>query len=152
MDPEPDASLLTTRGWANASSSSRDFTPGALLCRGVGQGRCERRGHRRRTGHLLRRRSRLLGLHPGRANPICDDLDDQNNFGTAWLPAYDDLLGQGRLHGIDMTIFSGFDPQHDTNGTLRFTPSTMALLAMDNHKNLTPIAVYPRPGFTPCLR
>ena len=66
----------------------------------------------------------------------------QNNFGTSWLPEYDELLGEGRLYGIDMTIFSGFEPQQDTNGTLRFTPSTMALLAMDDRKTLTPIAVY----------
>ena len=69
-------------------------------------------------------------------------LPFQNNFGPAWLPEYSDLLGNGRLYGIDMTIFSGFDPQQDTNGTLRFTPSTMAVLAMDDRKNLSPIAVY----------
>ena len=66
----------------------------------------------------------------------------QHNLGPAWLPAYDELLGQGRLYGIDMTIFAGLDPQQDTNGTLRFTPSTMALLEMDDRKNLNPIAAY----------
>jgi hypothetical protein len=66
----------------------------------------------------------------------------QNNFRTSWLPEYEELLSKGRLYGIDMTIFSGFDPHEDTNGTLRFTPSTMALLAMDDRKTLTPIAVY----------
>jgi hypothetical protein len=65
----------------------------------------------------------------------------QNNFGTAWLPQYNELLGNGRLYGIDMTIFSGLDPYRETNGTLRFTPSTMTLLEMDDRKNLNPIAV-----------
>jgi hypothetical protein len=78
----------------------------------------------------------LQRLTPATAMPF------QNNFGTSWLPEYEDLLGKGMLYGIDMTIFSGFDPQQDTNGTLRFTPSTMALLAMDDRKNLVPIAVY----------
>jgi hypothetical protein len=66
----------------------------------------------------------------------------RNNFGTAWLPQYDELLDNGRLYGIDMTIFSGLNPYRETNGTLRFTPSTMTLLAMDDRKNLNPIAVY----------
>jgi hypothetical protein len=69
-------------------------------------------------------------------------LPFQTNFGASWLPEYDDLLAKGKLYGIDMTIFTGFEPQQDTNGTLRFTPSSMALLAMDDRKNLTPIAVY----------
>src|SRR5260370_20584633 len=66
----------------------------------------------------------------------------RNNFGTAWLPLYDELLGEGRLYGIDMTIFSGLDPYRETNGTLRFTPGTMTLLEMDERKNRNPIAVY----------
>ena len=59
----------------------------------------------------------------------------RNNLGLAWLPTYDELLDQGRLYGIDMTIFSGLDPQEVANGTVRFTPSTMALLEMDEQKN-----------------
>jgi hypothetical protein len=35
----------------------------------------------------------------------------RNNLGLAWLPTYDELLDEGRLYGIDMTIFSGLDPQ-----------------------------------------
>lgn len=66
----------------------------------------------------------------------------RNNFGTAWLPRYDELLDNGRLYGIDMTIFSGLEPYRETNGTLRFTPSTMTLLEMDDRKDLNPIAVY----------
>ena len=66
----------------------------------------------------------------------------RNNLGLAWLPTYDELLDQGRLYGIDMTIFSDLDPQEVTNGTVRFTPSTMALLEMDGQKNLNPIAAY----------
>jgi hypothetical protein len=65
----------------------------------------------------------------------------QNNFEGSWLPEYDGLLQAGKLYGIDMTIFSDFGPQHLSNGTVRFTPSTMTLLQMDDQKNLTPIAV-----------
>jgi Lipoxygenase len=66
----------------------------------------------------------------------------QNNFETGWSVKYDELLKAGRLYGIDMTIFSDLDPQQLTNGTVRFTPSTMMLLEMDDRKNLNPIAVY----------
>ena len=66
----------------------------------------------------------------------------RNNFETAWLPQYDELLNSGRLCGIDMTIFSGLDPYPETNGTLRFTPRTMTLLEVDDRKNPNPIAVY----------
>ena len=66
----------------------------------------------------------------------------RQNFETGWLAKYDDLLEAGRLYGIDMTIFSDLEPQQVTNGTVRFTPSTMTLLEMDDLKNLNPIAVY----------
>ena len=66
----------------------------------------------------------------------------RTNFGTAWLPAYDSLLEAGSLYGIDMTVFTGIEPQSVSNGTTRFTPSTMVLLEMDAAKNVNPIAVY----------
>jgi hypothetical protein len=66
----------------------------------------------------------------------------RNHFEAAWLPEYDQLLSNGSLYGIDMTMFSGLSPQQETNRTLRFTPNTMTLLAMDDRKNLSPIAVY----------
>jgi len=66
----------------------------------------------------------------------------KNNFGSSWIPRYDDLLNENKLYGIDMTVFAGLTPQQDTNGTVRFTPSTMALLEMDDRKNLNPIAAY----------
>ena len=66
----------------------------------------------------------------------------RQNFETGWLAKYDELLEAGRLYGIDMTIFSDLEPQQVTNGTVRFTPSTMTLLEMDDLKNLNPIAVY----------
>jgi hypothetical protein len=66
----------------------------------------------------------------------------QHNFETGWSAKYDELLEAGRLYGIDMTIFSDLEPQQLTNGTQRFTPSTMTLLEMDDRKNLNPIAVY----------
>ena len=66
----------------------------------------------------------------------------QNNFEGSWLPEYDDLMQAGRLYGIDMTIFSDLEPQQVSNGTVRYTPSTMTLLQMDDQKNLNPIAVF----------
>jgi hypothetical protein len=66
----------------------------------------------------------------------------QNNFEGSWLPEYNQLMQAGRLYGIDMTIFSDFEPQQVSNGTVRFTPSTMTLLEMDDQKNLNPIAVF----------
>ena len=69
-------------------------------------------------------------------------VDYRTNFGTGWLSAYDDLLSAGNLYGIDMTVFSGLAPQKLSNNTVRFTPNSMALLTMDQAKNLTPIAVY----------
>ncbi len=66
----------------------------------------------------------------------------KTRFGAAWKPEYDALLAAKKLYGIDLTVFEGLDPDTDANGTLRFTPSTMALLSMDDAKNLTPIAVY----------
>lgn len=68
--------------------------------------------------------------------------DYRTNFGTGWLPVYDDLLSAGNLYGIDMTIFSGLAPENLSDNTVRFTPNSMALLTMDAKKNLTPIAVY----------
>lgn len=68
--------------------------------------------------------------------------DYRTNFGTGWLPEYDDLLSAGNLYGIDMTVFSGLAPDNLSDGTLRFTPNSMALLTMDAAKNLMPIAVY----------
>jgi hypothetical protein len=44
--------------------------------------------------------------------------------------------------GIDMTIFSGLPPDNLSDGTVRFTPNSMALLTMDAAKALTPIAVF----------
>ena len=78
----------------------------------------------------------LQKLTPASAMPF------RNNLGLAWLPTYDELLDQGRLYGIDMTIFSGLGPYQVSNGTVRFTPSTMTLLEMDAQKNLNPIAAY----------
>ncbi|HEX2207962.1 MAG TPA: hypothetical protein VHG93_09805 [Longimicrobium sp.] len=66
----------------------------------------------------------------------------QANFGAAWTAEYDQLVAGGRLYGIDMTIFADLTPYTLTNETVRFTPSTMALLKMDDAKNVTPIAVY----------
>ena len=69
-------------------------------------------------------------------------VDYRTNFGSGWLPAYDDLLGAGNLYGIDMTVFTGLAPESLNNETERFTPNSMALLTMDQAKNITPIAVY----------
>jgi hypothetical protein len=66
----------------------------------------------------------------------------KTNFGTGWLPEYDALLADGKLYGIDMTIFSGLAPETSKNGTKRVTPCSMGLLAMDHTKNMRPIAVY----------
>jgi hypothetical protein len=65
----------------------------------------------------------------------------KTNFGPAWQ--YDDLLADGLLYGIDMTVFNGLEPdQVGSNDTVRFTPSSMGLLSMAADKTLTPIAVY----------
>jgi hypothetical protein len=66
----------------------------------------------------------------------------QNNFEGSWLPEYDEFMQTGRLYGIDMTIFSDLKPQQVSNGTVRYTPSTMTLLQMDDQKNLNPLAVF----------
>lgn len=63
-------------------------------------------------------------------------------FGGAWLPAHDELLEAGRLFGIDLTVFTGLAPHELPNGTVRFTPNTMTLLAMDPDRTLNPVAVY----------
>ena len=68
--------------------------------------------------------------------------DYRTNFGIGWLGEYDDLLSAGNLYGIDMTFFSGLAPENLSDNTVRFTPNSMVLLAMDGKKNLTPIAVY----------
>jgi hypothetical protein len=68
--------------------------------------------------------------------------DYRTNFGGGWLSEYDDLLNAGNLYGIDMTVFSGLEPEKLSNGTARFTPNSMSLLTMDRTKNLAPIAVY----------
>jgi hypothetical protein len=68
--------------------------------------------------------------------------DYRTNFGTGWLPEYDDLLSAGNLYGIDMTVFTSLAPDNLGNDTVRFTPNSMALLSMDAAKNLTPIAAY----------
>src|SRR5262249_30182921 len=62
----------------------------------------------------------------------------QANLGLACLTMYNELLDEGRLYGIDMTIFSILGPHEVANGTVRSTPSTMALLEMDAQKNLNP--------------
>lgn len=66
----------------------------------------------------------------------------KTRFGAAWTAEYDALLAAKKLYGIDLTVFEGLDPNTDANGTQRFTPSTMALLSMDDAKNIAPIAVY----------
>jgi hypothetical protein len=75
-----------------------------------------------------------------RLTPITAEIF-RTNFGPAWQ--YDDLLAAGTLYGIDMTVFNGLGPDViSSNDTVRFTPSTMALLSMDAAKAITPIAVY----------
>ncbi|MBR0851483.1 hypothetical protein JQ543_27320 [Bradyrhizobium diazoefficiens] len=66
----------------------------------------------------------------------------QTRFGPAWTAQMQDSLNGGRLYGIDMTIFTGLQPQQLSDGTTRFTPNTMTLLVMDQHKKLRPVAVY----------
>lgn len=65
----------------------------------------------------------------------------RTNFGAAWLPAYDQHLLAGTLYGIDLTLFADLEPATLENGTVRFTPSAMALLTMDD-RTLSPVAVY----------
>ncbi len=65
----------------------------------------------------------------------------RSTFATFWNAACDTLLAEGKLYGIDMTIFSGLKPRTMANGTTRFTPSTMTLLALTAPGELEPIAV-----------
>ena len=78
----------------------------------------------------------LQRLTAGNAEPF------RTRFGPAWTAEIAALLGQGRLYGIDMTIFAGLAPQDLPNGTTRSTPSTMALLAMGDDGAPRPIATY----------
>lgn len=78
----------------------------------------------------------LRKLDAGNVEPF------QTNFGSAWTAQWQDSLNSGRLYGIDMTIFTGLQPKQMPNGTTRFTPNTMMLLVMDQHKKLRPVAVY----------
>lgn len=66
----------------------------------------------------------------------------KTNFGTGWTSDLDEKLAKGTLYGIDMTIFEDLAPQSLSNGTTRFTPSTMALLEMGADKILKPLTVY----------
>ena len=78
----------------------------------------------------------LRKLDAGNVEPF------QTNFGSTWTAQLQDELNSGRLYGIDMTIFTGLQPQRMSDGTTRFTPNTMTLLVMDQRKKLRPVAVY----------
>lgn len=60
--------------------------------------------------------------------------DYRTNFGVGWLGEYDELLSAGNLYGIDMTFFSGLAPENLSDNTVRFTPNSMVLLAMDGRR------------------
>lgn len=78
----------------------------------------------------------LQHLTAGNAEPF------RTRLGLAWTHETTALLDQGRLYGIDLTIFEGLAPQTLANGTTRCTPSTMALLAMGTDGTPRPIAIY----------
>lgn len=63
-------------------------------------------------------------------------------FQDNWTPAWDELVGNGLLYEIDLTIFNTLQPQQADDGSTRFTPATLTMLQQDpTTKALTPIAV-----------
>jgi hypothetical protein len=63
-------------------------------------------------------------------------------FQDKWTPAWDELVGNGLLYEIDLTIFNTLQPQQADDGSTRFTPATLTMLRQDpKTKALTPVAV-----------
>jgi hypothetical protein len=64
------------------------------------------------------------------------------HFQGKWTPAWDALVASGSLYAIDLSIFTTLTPDHEADGSTRFTPATVTLLQQDAAKALTPIAVW----------
>jgi hypothetical protein len=64
----------------------------------------------------------------------------RTHFGAAWTAAFETMLEEGRLYGIDMTVFAGLTPLAMADGTTRFTPCTMILLEMGADHTVLPVA------------
>ncbi len=62
-------------------------------------------------------------------------------FAAVWEPEWDQLMADGLLYLIDMSIFETLSPQK-VRGADRFTPATITLLIQDKtSKALTPVAI-----------